>query len=123
MNKYENGRLIIYSDIEIRKLREENNDIDLLIPLDLRTLNLHINNMPKYIEDRFQFNEVRNIIIRFTTNKDDNICTIHLLNSIDIHSGIVNFTMNYDRHCIRIINSDFSVEIFLEELKGLDLWN
>ena len=115
MNKYENGKLIIYSDIEIRNLREEYNDIDLLIPLDLRTLNLHIDNMPKYIEDRFQFNEVRNIIIRFTTNKNDNFCTIHLLKSIDIHSSIVNFTMNYDRHCIRIVNSDFSVEMFFEE--------
>lgn len=114
MNKYENGRLIIYSDFEIRKLREENNDIDLLIPLELRTLNLHIDNMPKYMEDRFQFNGVRNIIIRFTTNKDDNICTIHLLNSVDIHSAIVNFTFNYETHCFRIINSDFSVEVFLD---------
>lgn len=113
MNKYENGNLVIYSDFEIRKLREDNNDIDLLIPLDLRVLNIHIDNMPKYIEDRFQFNEIRAIIVRITTKTDNNHCTIHLLKSIDLNSAIVNFSMNYKDHNIKIVKGEFSVEMYI----------
>lgn len=113
MNKYEKFNLIIHSDFEIRKLREEKDDIDLLIPLDLSVLNLHIDNMPGYISDRFQLTEVRSILIRFTTDSNNNYCTIHFLKSIDIQSAIINFTMDYTNHNIKISKSDYSVEMYL----------
>lgn len=111
MNKYENGKFVLYSDFEIRKIREEDTDIDLLIPLDLRVLNLQVEGMPKDIDGRFQFSEVRNIIIRFTTDKDNNYCTIHLLKSIDLHSAIVNFSLDYSNRSVEIRKSDFSVDM------------
>lgn|SRR5699024_5485881 len=115
MNKYEKSNLVLHSDFEIRTLRQEGKDIDVLIPLDLRVLNLHIDNMPEYISDRFQFTEVRNILIRFTTDKDKNICTIHFLKSIDLQSALVNFTMNYKEHNIKIMKAHYSVEMYIEK--------
>jgi uncharacterized protein YeeX (DUF496 family) len=117
MNKYDSGNLVIHSDFEIREIRNVNSDIDLLIPLDLRVLNLYIDNMPEYINDRLQFREVRNIIIRFTTDNDDNYCTVHILNNIDLQSSMVNFTMKYEEYSIKIVRSDYSVEMFLRVKK------
>jgi hypothetical protein len=116
MNRYENGKLVIESDFEIRLLRKENEDIDLLIPVDLRVLNLNIDKMPDYMDSRFQFRDVRNIIIRFTTNKDNNYCTIHLLRSVDLLSAMVNFIMNYESHSIRIIRNEFSIDMYLNPI-------
>ena len=119
MNKYESGEFILNSDFEIRKLREEFNDIDLLVPLDQRVLNLRFESMPTFIADRFQFSEVRNIIIRLTTDKDNNYCTIHLLNSVDLHSAIMNFTFDYKGRSINILRNDFSVEMRIQEIRHI----
>lgn len=69
--------------------------------------------MPEYISDRFQFTEVKNILIRFTTDHDNNFCTIHFLKSMDLQSAIINFTMDYTNHNIKIIKSDYSVDMYL----------
>ena len=114
MYSFSNEEFVLNSDFEIRVVREDKDDIDLLIPLDLRTLNLFIDQMPTFIENRFQFNEVRNIILRITKVDHNNLCTIHLLNSVDIHSAIMNFTMNYKEHSIDIIKNDFSVDMYLK---------
>ncbi len=113
MYNFINKDFVLNSDFEIRVVREDPNDIDLLIPLDLRTLNLYVEEMPTFLENRFQFTEVRNIVLRITKNNIDHLCTIHLLNSVDIHSAIMNFTMNYEKHNIEIIKSDYSVEMNL----------
>lgn len=113
MYKFENKEFVLNSDFEIRVVREDQDDIDLLIPLDLRTLNLSMDSMPEFLDDRFQFTEVRNIILRITKDNNDNICTIHLLNSVDIHSAIMNFTMNYQHHTIDIIKNEYSVDMKL----------
>lgn len=114
MNEYVKGKFTIYSDFEIRKLREDNGDIDLLIPLDLRTLNIYIENMPAFLSDRLQFKSVRNIILRFNTADDNNLCTIHLLDSVDILSSIVNFTLDYSNHLIRIVKDDYSSSMYIK---------
>ncbi|NLC03497.1 MAG: hypothetical protein GX787_04355 [Tissierellia bacterium] len=113
MYSFLNAEFILNSDFEIRVVREDKDDIDLLIPLDLRTLNLCIDQMPSFIDNRFQFNEVRNIILRIAKVDQNNLCTIHLLNSVDIHSAIMNFTMNYKEHSIDIIKNNFSVDMHL----------
>lgn len=113
--KYKNGNFLIISEFEIRILREEGPDVDLFIPINLRTLNLHINGLPEYINGRIQFPEVRNIIVRFTKLKDNEFCTIHLLNSVDLQSAVANFEMNYKDHYIKIIKEEYSVEMYLEK--------
>lgn len=113
--KYENGNFRITSDFEIRLLKEEGPDVDLFIPLNLRTLNLHIDGLPEYINGRIQFPEVRNIIVRFTKLKDNEFCTIHLLDSVDLQSAIANFEMNYKDYYIKIIKEEYSVEMYLEK--------
>lgn len=109
------GNFLIISDFEIRILREEGPDIDLFIPLNLRTLNLHIEDLPSYINGRIQFPEVRSIIARFTKLKDEELCTIHLLKNIDIQSAIVNFEMNYKKHYIKLVQEEYSVEMYLNK--------
>lgn len=113
MYKFTNKKFDLFSDFEIRIVREDEMDIDLLIPIDLRTLNLVLDHMPDFLGSRFQFTEVRNIIIRLTRDEKDNLCTVHLLNSVDIQSALVNFTMNYEEHCIYIVKDDYSVEMNL----------
>lgn len=111
MNKYENGEFVLYSDFEIRTLREDGNDVDLFIPLDLRVLNLSLDKMPSYIDDRFQFNEVRSIIIRISMDEGNNYCTIHLLRSVDLLSAIMNFSMDYKNSIIKILRNEYSVDM------------
>ncbi|HLR35609.1 MAG TPA: hypothetical protein VK071_09855 [Tissierellales bacterium] len=113
--RYKSGNLLIISDFEIRLLKEEELDIDLLIPLNFRTLNLHIEGLPKYINRRIQFPRVRNIVIRFTKIKGNEFCTIHILNSIDFQSAIANFEVNYEKHCIRLEKKEYSVEMYIKK--------
>lgn len=108
------GRLTIESDYEIRIIREEGEDMDLFIPLDCRTLNLHLDSLPVYLDDRIQFNEIRNIIVRYSTDENNNYCTIHLLKNIDLHSAVANFIINYENHKIILENKEFSSEMYIK---------
>lgn len=111
MKKYEKSNLIIYSDFEVRKLKEENKDIDLLIPVDLSVLNIHIGDMPDHISNRLQLTQVKNVLIRFVDDYENNICTIHFLKSVDISSAQLNFTMDYNKHLIKLIKSEHWVDM------------
>lgn len=115
MNKYDINGLTIESDFDIRSLREMGMDIDLLVPIDYRVLNLHIEGMPDFISDRFQFTEVKNIIIRHTTDSENTYCTIHFLRSIDMNSALLNFSMDYKGKLIKITDKDYSVHMFINE--------
>lgn len=114
MNTYTDNGLNIESDFEIRILREMGNDIDILIPIDLRVLNLFIENMPDFISNRFQFTEVKNLIIRHTLDEGNTISTIHLLRSIDMNSALVNFTLDYKGKILKIIDKEFNVDMYIE---------
>lgn len=81
------------SDFNIRVLREDENDIDIIIPIDNKTLNLYIDDMPRYIGDRIQCSMIKNIVIRLS--KFNTLCTVHLLRSIDLHSSVMNFEVDY----------------------------
>lgn len=113
--KYENGNLLLISDFEIRVLREENDDVDLFIPIDMRTLNLYIEGLPNYIKKRFQFSQVRSAIIRFSKKEGDEVCTIHLLNNIDLQSSIVNFEMDYSDYYIEFREKEYCNEMYLKK--------
>ncbi len=112
--RYKYRKFTIISEFEIRVLREEGPDVDLFIPLDHRTLNLHIEGLPEYINGRIQFPEVRNVIVRFTKLENKEFCTIHLLDSIDLQSAIANFEMNYRKHYIKLAKEEYSVEMYLK---------
>lgn len=114
MKLYMQGNLKIESDFEIRILREEGDDIDLFIPLEYRTVNLYLADLPAYLDDRIQFTEIRNVIIRFSTEKDNDYCTIHFLDSIDLHSAVANLVINYKDHYISIKNQAYSSQVSIK---------
>lgn len=111
MIEYRKGNLLILSDFEIRPFVEEGPDIDLIVPLDNRTLNLYIEGMPGYIDERLQLLEVRNILIRFSIEENNSLCTVHFLRNIDLKSAIMNFVFNYENHNIYIRNNEYSTEM------------
>ncbi len=111
MVKYEQGNFLIHCDFDIRTVREEGSDIDLFIPTDNRTINLYIDDKPKYLRSRLQFPQVRNIILRLSTDPKNDICTIHLLRSIDLQSAVVNFELDYTDYFIKLIDREFYIEM------------
>ena len=112
--KYEKSGLIIQSDVEIRTIREENNDIDIILPLKNRTVNLYLDETPSYLKSRFQFLMIKNIIIRLSAIEKNNVSTIHFLRSIDLHSSVVNFEVDYSNHYFQVKNKEYLVEIYLK---------
>lgn len=113
MVEYRKGNLFIKSDFEIRTFMEDGKDVDLFIPLDYRTLNLNIEGLPYYMDDRIQLNEVRNIIIRFSMEKDNDKCTIHFLRNIDLQSAVMNFVIDYSEHYIRLEKKEYNGEMHI----------
>ncbi|WZL74219.1 hypothetical protein QBE52_05630 [Clostridiaceae bacterium 35-E11] len=113
---YTNGNFYMESDFEIRVVRDVGEDVDLLIPIENRTLNLYVDNLPVYLSKKIQFPMIQNILIRFCTLKNYSICTIHLLRSIDIHSSIVNFEMDYSNHFLHIQNEEYAVVLQFKKL-------
>lgn len=111
--EYRNGNMYIISDFEIRPLREDGSDIDLFVPIDYRTMNLYIDGMPNYIHDRIQILGVRSILIRFSTEDDNNHCTVHFLRSVGLQSAYMNFVFDYDYHHIRLEKREYSVEMYI----------
>lgn len=86
----------LISDFEVRILKEDDLDIDIIIPLDDRALDLQFDDMPNYIGNRIQCTMIKNLIIRLSKLSNNNLCTIHLLRSIDLHSSVINFEINYE---------------------------
>lgn len=109
--RYEKSSLVIETDMEIRTIREEGEDIDIIIPLNNRTVNLYLDDMPPYIKSRFQFSMIKNIIFKFCNIEENTVCTVHFLRSIDLHSSVVNFEIDYSNHYFEILNKEYLVEI------------
>ena len=59
------------------------------------------------------FNEVRNIIIRFSTEKDNDLCTVHILRNVDLQSAIMNFIINYKEYYIKLERKEYSGEMYI----------
>ncbi len=108
---YKKGNICIDSDFDIRVVREEGSDIDLFIPTDNRTINLYMEDKPNYLCSRLQFPMVRNIILRFSKDQNNNICTVHFLRNIDLQSAVVNFELEYIGRVIKLIDREFYIEM------------
>ena len=67
------------------------------------------------MDNRIQFTEIKNIIIRFSTEKENDYCTIHLLRNIDLHSAVANFIINYKDHLIVLKNREYSSEMHIKK--------
>lgn len=117
---YDKGKLQIDSDFEIRIVREDGNDVDLFIPIGNRTLNLHFDGNMSSLNSRMQFSMIRNLVFRFSLDSDNNMATIHMLNSIDLHSSVVNFEMDYSNSVIEIKDKEFFVEMQIKNNKAVD---
>jgi len=114
---YKKGNFVLKSDFEIREIRQEdeNGDIDLFIPIEYRTVNLFLPFIEVKNMSRIQLSEVKSIVIRFNTNKDNNRCSIHFLKNIDLLSHLLNFEIDYAQYEILINQDEYSVSFKLIE--------
>jgi hypothetical protein len=108
---YEKSNLKIVSDFEIKEIQKDEYNIDLIIPIEYRCVNLYFDNFSKYINSRVQFPKVKSILIRFCTTEDNNICTIHFLSDSGIHSTIANFEIDYSEIDMEVRDKEFFVEM------------
>ena len=97
------GNLCLDSDFDFRVIREEDNDIDLFIDINYRSLDIDTNENG-FFNSRIQFPYVRSLILRI--NKEANVMTVHLMRDIDLFSAFANFEVNYD-NCVINIKNDF----------------
>lgn len=103
------GNLNLDIDFDYRIIREENNDIDLFIDINYRSLDIDTDNNG-FFSSRVQFPFVRSLILRI--NKESNIMTVHLMRDIDLFSAFANFEINYDNCVINIKNEFEKVRMF-----------
>lgn len=90
------------TDFEYRIIREDENDIDLFIDINYRSLDLKINDN-YFINSRIQFPFVRSLILRI--NKNNTLMTVHLMRDIDLFSAFANFEVDYYNSVINIKNN------------------
>ena len=95
------GNLNLDTDFEYRIIRDEDDDVDLFVDLNYRSLDIDCG-YTTFFNSRVQFNFVRSLILRF--NRNTNIMTIHLMRDIDLFSAFANFEVNYDGCTISIKN-------------------
>lgn len=95
------GKLNLDTDFEYRVIREEENDLDLFIDLNYRSLDIKLEDT-NFFNSRVQFPFIRSIILRL--NKESDIITIHLMRDIDLFSAFANFEINISNSIISIKN-------------------
>lgn len=115
---YKKSNFKIISDFEIKEKQKDGCNVDLLIPIEYRCVNLYINKFSKYLNSRMQFTTVKNILIRLCTMENNNICTIHFLNDSGNQSSIANFEMDYSKTSIEISNKEFFVDMRMHDEEG-----
>ena len=96
------GNLNLDTEFDDRIIREEDNDIDLFIDINYRSLDIDCGDSSIFFASRLQFPFVRSIILRF--NKLNNLMTVHLMRDIDLFSAFANFEIDYSNSSISIKN-------------------
>lgn len=96
------GNLNLDTEFDYRIIREEDNDIDLFIDINYRSLDIDCGDSGIFFASRLQFPFVRSIILRF--NKLNNLMTVHLMRDIDLFSAFANFEIDYSNSSISIKN-------------------
>lgn len=115
--KYKNYGLSLKNDFELRVIYEDENDIDLFIPIGNRTLNIYFDDLPEYLNQRFQLNDVENILLRLSKLEKNTLSTIHFLRSIDLKSSTLNFVIDYKNLDIEIKKDEYNNNIYIKRKK------
>ena len=95
------GNLKLNTDFEYRIIREEDNDIDIFIDVNYRSLDIDCDGC-SFFNSRIQFPFVRSLILRI--NKDNYLMTVHLMRDIDLFSAFANFEFDYKNYIFNIKN-------------------
>jgi hypothetical protein len=112
---YVKSNLKVLSDFEIKEINKDEHNIDLIINLEQRCVNLYFDNLPGYIKSRIQFPSVKSVFIRFSSKGNNNICTLHFLSDSGIHSTMANFEIDYSSKVIEVFNQEFFVDIKIRQ--------
>jgi hypothetical protein len=113
MKEFKGYNLSLISDFEIKVFKERAEDIDLIIPIQKRTINLLIDNMPDIITSRIQYNNVSSIVIRICKDLSNNIGTIHFLGDEGIHSTVSNVEIDYSKVNLKVLFKDHCVDFII----------
>ncbi|MCC0647950.1 hypothetical protein [Clostridioides sp. ZZV15-6598] len=100
------GNLNLDLDFDYRIIREENDDVDIFIDINYRSLDIDTDGSNLF-NSRIQFPFVRALILRL--NKNNHYMTIHLLRDIDLFSAFANFEVDYTDSIINIKNQNEKV--------------
>ncbi|MGL6105604.1 hypothetical protein [Romboutsia sp.] len=103
------GNLNLDIDFDYRVIREEDDDLDLFIDINYRSLDIDVGENQLF-DSRIQFPFVRAIILRL--NKMGNLMTVHLMRDIDLFSAFANFEVDYTDSIINIKNEHEKVCMF-----------
>ena len=96
------GNLTLDTDFEYRIIREDENDMDIFIDVNYRSLDIEVNGSD-FFSSRIQFPFVRSLILR--TSKTSHVMTVHLMRDIDLFSAFANFEVDYSNAVIEIKNN------------------
>lgn len=98
---YNIGQLTLDSDFDFRVIRESEDDIDIFIDINYRSLDIDATDSRIFCS-RIQFPFVRALILRI--DKNGTIMTVHLLRNIDLLSAFANFEIDFSHSYIAIKN-------------------
>ncbi len=110
------GNLRLDTDFEYRIIREEDNDIDLFIDVNYRSLDV-LTNDGSFFNSRIQFPFVRALVLRI--NKDTYTMTVHMMRDIDLFSAFANFEIDYQGSILRIKNNQEKVNFFKDKVNDI----
>lgn len=98
---YTIGNLKLDSDFEFRVIRESEEDIDIFVDINYRSVDIDASDS-KMFKSRIQFPFVRAIILRIDKEWYD--MTVHMLRDIDLLSAFANFEIDFSHSTISIKN-------------------
>lgn len=98
---YNIGNLKLDSDFEFRVIRESDEDIDIFVDINYRSVDIDASDS-RMFSSRIQFPFVRAIILRI--DKEGYDMTVHMLRDIDLLSAFANFEIDFSHSTILIKN-------------------
>jgi hypothetical protein len=111
--EFNDYNLKVFSDFPIKTLKENEAEMDIIIPIDKRTVNLYIKDMPKLISSRIQYVDINSIMIRICKDLANNIGTVHFLIDSGVHSTICNFELDYSNCQLNILHKEFYIDFLI----------
>ena len=88
------GKINFDCDFEYRIIREEDDDLDIYVDIELGENN--------FFNSRIQFPFVRSVLLRINKNLDT--ITVHLMRDIDLFSAFANFELDLSNQILCIKN-------------------